>query len=250
MKTIAFFNLKGGVGKTAAAVNTAFSASSSGVPTVLWDLDAQGAASWYLLGKTTKAPMKKIFTRDSPLGKALKHSPYPRLDVIPSAFSNRNVDVLLSVMNLRRKLLNKLSSPLGESYELLVFDCPPSLSTLADHVFYASDAIVVPVIPTPLSLRAFEQVKEYLLKKGQSTAKILPFFSMVDRRKKLHREWLYDPPKALKKRLKTYIPYSAVVEKMGLEGAPVGAFAPNDPLAETMTGLWQDISRKIRIEGP
>jgi cellulose biosynthesis protein BcsQ len=45
VKVLAVTNLKGGVGKTAAAVNLAFLAARDGLVTLLWDLDAQAAAS-------------------------------------------------------------------------------------------------------------------------------------------------------------------------------------------------------------
>jgi cellulose biosynthesis protein BcsQ len=48
METIAFFNLKGGVGKTTSAVNIAWHAANEGIPTLIWDLDPQGASSWLL----------------------------------------------------------------------------------------------------------------------------------------------------------------------------------------------------------
>jgi cellulose biosynthesis protein BcsQ len=47
MITIAVYNLKGGVGKTAAAVNLAAIAASEGENTLLWDLDPQGSTSFY-----------------------------------------------------------------------------------------------------------------------------------------------------------------------------------------------------------
>jgi hypothetical protein len=54
MSIIAFYNLKGGVGKTASAVNLAYLYSQSGQRTLLWDLDPQGASSWYLDYDTEK----------------------------------------------------------------------------------------------------------------------------------------------------------------------------------------------------
>ena len=47
MKTLALYNIKGGVGKTAAAVNLSYCASRDGFRTLVWDLDPQGAASFY-----------------------------------------------------------------------------------------------------------------------------------------------------------------------------------------------------------
>ncbi|MFK7956257.1 MAG: ParA family protein [Lysobacterales bacterium] len=247
MKTIAFFNLKGGVGKTAGAVNTAYYATMDGYSTVLWDLDAQGAASWYLLGERQRQPgLEKIWSEKAPISKVLKESPYENLDVIGSAFSNRNADVLLSELGLKRMLLKRLAAPLAENYDLLVLDCPPSLSRLTEQIFHACDAVVMPVIPTPLSLRAYTQVRDFMDKAGRPDTPLLPYYSMVDRRKRLHREWLESPPKELKKRLKTYIPYASNIEQMGLRQAPVGEFAFSDVGGQALYALWQEIEKKLK----
>ncbi|MEM9533631.1 MAG: AAA family ATPase [Pseudomonadota bacterium] len=247
MKTIAFFNLKGGVGKTAGAVNTAWYATSDGYRSVLWDLDAQGAASWYLLGDQERQPkMERIWSEKAPISKALKASEYENLDVIEAAFSNRNVDVLLSELGLKRKLLARLAEPLAQSYDLLVMDCPPSLSRLTEQIFITCDAVVMPVIPTPLSLRAYSQVREFMDRAGRQTVPLWPYFSMVDRRKNLHKEWLESPPPELKNRLKTYVPYASAVERMGLEGVPVGAFAHSDVGGQALYNLWHEIERRLK----
>jgi cellulose biosynthesis protein BcsQ len=47
VKTLATYSIKGGVGKTTAAVNIAYEAARSGVRVLLWDLDPQGAATFF-----------------------------------------------------------------------------------------------------------------------------------------------------------------------------------------------------------
>ena len=47
MRVLGIYNIKGGVGKTATAVNLAFLAAAQGRRTLVWDLDPQGASSFY-----------------------------------------------------------------------------------------------------------------------------------------------------------------------------------------------------------
>lgn len=165
MKTLALYNLKGGVGKTAAAVNLAFLAADYGHRTLLWDLDPQGAASWYLgVEPAPHAHAKKLVRGKLPIGEFLRPTAYERLDVLPANLSNRHLDRLLDAQSEDPEHVAGLIAPLGETYSLLVLDCPPSLSRLSANVFRAADVIALPLIPTPLSVRAYEQVVEVLAK--------------------------------------------------------------------------------------
>jgi cellulose biosynthesis protein BcsQ len=76
--------------------------------------------------------------------------------------------------------------PQGEACELLVMDCPPGISLLSENVLRAADAVVVPVIPSPLSLRMVEQLQQFIAEAGWRDLQILPLFSLVDHRKPLH----------------------------------------------------------------
>ncbi len=107
----------------------------------------------------------------------------------------------------------------------------------------------MPVVPTPLSLRAWEQVRDYA-GTGKRGRRLLPFYSMVDRRRRLHREWLATPPEGLSGVAKAWIPYASAVERMGLERAPVGKLAPRSPAAAAFRALWEEVAAIADIARP
>ena len=82
MITLAFYNLKGGVGKTAAAINLAYLSAKEGNRTLLWDLDPQGSSSFYLgVEASVKNEAKKILSNELELTEAVQSSPYENLSV-------------------------------------------------------------------------------------------------------------------------------------------------------------------------
>lgn len=248
MQTIAFYNLKGGVGKTTAAVNVAWHAARWKHRTLLWDLDPQGAASYFLDAEAKKSiKAGNIAKARQPISSLKVNTRWPDLQVIPADLSLRNLDVKLAEAAGGKTILRKQIAALGESYSLALLDCPPTLSPLAESIFAAADWLVVPVIPTHLSLRAFEQVKNWTHEKGLHHLKLLPFFNMVDRRRPLHVEMLLKPPAIMRKGLKTWIPYSTHIEQMGEYRAPVGEYAPHTPAARALRALWFEIAERIRL---
>jgi len=244
METIAFFNLKGGVGKTTSAVNIAWHAANEGIPTLIWDLDPQGAASWLLKRKSkSKAEPKRFLSGKTPMGEIVKSTDYGNLDIIPADFSYRHLDQQLAINSKQGKhnLIRKLIEPFGETYALIILDCPPSFSLLTEQIFDTADSLFIPIIPTHLSLRTFEQTRNFFKEHKLKPKRLHPFFTMVDRRRNLHRIMLEHPPAMLKNGLPTPIPYAAVVERMGDHRAPLPAFDKHSAVSKAYSQLWQDI---------
>lgn len=243
MQTIAFFNLKGGVGKTTSAVNIAALAAADGIPTLLWDLDPQGAAGWILgTAGEQKIRPKKLIKGKKPVGELIQNTPYANLDLIPADFSLRHFDHYLAGDHGKKQPLQSLTDPLSEQYSLLVIDCPPSFSTLSEQIFDCADELFIPLIPSKLSLQTFERTREFFRASDDLRAKNLHgFFNMVDRRRSLHRIVLADPPIMEKHRLETAIPYAADIEKMSEQQAPLGTYAPRKPAWRAYKALWQEI---------
>lgn len=226
MKIISSYSIKGGVGKTALAVNLAFALCESGCRTLLLDLDPQGAATYYFrVDSSEKFRMRDTQSMIDGLRKNIRESDFPGLDIIPSNLGYRHFDILLGEMAKRRKQLRRVLDEFKTDYDVILMDCPPNITLLSENVFRASDLILVPVIPTVLSQRTLEQLTGFFQDEGLSGEILHPFFSMVQKRNKMHREIMTDLPVSHPGFLKTAIPFSADVEKMGVQRKPLLAYS-------------------------
>jgi chromosome partitioning protein len=251
MQIIAVTNIKGGVGKTTAAVNLAYLAAQSNRATVLWDLDPQGAATYTLRGEPAdRVSAKKLVRGKRELPELIAPTAYADLSLIPADFSYRNLDLHLSERKHPTERLMMMTRSLHQMIDLLILDCPPGMTLLTENVLRAADALVVPVVPAPLSLRMLEQLDEFVAHTGWTDIRILPFFSMVDRRKSLHEAVIANARAHRPGILATEIPYWSDIERMSVRRAPLPAFAPASPAARLYAQLWQEIAGRIGEPAP
>lgn len=246
MKIIACYSNKGGVGKTASAVNLAYAYAQSGARVLLCDLDPQGASGFYFRVKPSKKLKEARFFEDvARFTKAIRGSDYENLDILPANLTFRDFDIFLSRMKDSRSRLKKALKGVDGDYDVIVLDCPPNLSTLSEAVFKAADHIVVPVIPSTLTERTFSQLVAFFEEKGLKTKKLKPFFSMVQARKTLHAETIERMRKSYKgKFLQAHLPFSTDVEKMGVHREPTLAFAGKSAAGHAYKALWHELEQR------
>ena len=248
MKVFACYNIKGGVGKTATTVNLAYLASQEGARTLIWDLDPQGAASFYLRIKPKiKGGTKALVKQKKEMDEFIKGSDYENLDLLPADFSYRNMDLILEDSKKPLRRLRKILKPLADEYDLLFLDCPPSISLVSENVFNAAHALLIPTIPTVLSLRTLQQIEDFFAKEHLNLNRLMPFFSMVDMRKSLHKDIVENPPQGQVPFLQNYIPYASEVEQKRLHRAAVSAYAGKSRSAAAYEQLWQEIKSRVQL---
>jgi len=246
VRIIAVSNIKGGVGKTTTAMNLAYLSAAGGARTVLWDLDPQGAASWILRADPQqRTTLRELLDRRRELVEIVLRTDYERLDVIPADFSYRRFDTRLAEQKNPTKRLLKMSRTLDEHYDTLFLDCPPGISLLSENVLRAADALIVPLLPTPLSVRMLEQLVEFIAENGWTDLALLPVFSMVDRRKALHHEVIAATRERFPQVLQTEVPYSSEIERIALRRAPLNAYAPASAQAQVYEALWSEVEGRL-----
>jgi cellulose biosynthesis protein BcsQ len=243
MTIVAVYNMKGGVGKTTCAVNLAYLFAASGQKTLLWDLDAQAASTFALRVKPEVAQFGKPALRNAQVfTEAIRETDHLNLDLLPADFSYRHLDRFLDQLENPKRVMQQMLAQLGATYAMVLLDCPAGFSSLSEAVIACADALLVPTIPSNLSMRTLLRLTQSL---DHNAPALLPFVSMVDRRKELHRSlsrWAEQHPELF---LREQIPYASSVEQMSVRRAPVAIYDASDPAAKAFAGLWREVDAHI-----
>jgi cellulose biosynthesis protein BcsQ len=240
---LATYNIKGGVGKTSAAVNLAYLAARDGARTLLWDLDPQGGSTFLLRVKPKiKGGGRRLVWGKTDVERRIKGTDYDRLDLLPADFSYRHMDLHLDATKRPTRRLARVLEPLTPEYDFVFLDCPPSISLVSESVFDAADALLIPLLPAVLSARTLDYIDEV----ARDDTRRLPFFSMVDSRKRMHRDVMESFTVQRPDMLRTVVPLAADVERMGQARAPLDEFARRGAAAFAFRELWKEIRERLR----
>ncbi len=248
MSVLACFSIKGGVGKTTTAVSLAHIAAAKGYRTLLWDLDSQGAASFYLNARNSKQFDWSMANDVKQLGKYVVPSDFDNLDVIPNKFSNQRLDEILADEGAIKTRLKAILFPMMKDYDLIILDCPPGISSLVDNALTAADHTVVPTIPAPLSVRTVRHLRKHL-KRAEIDTNLLPFFCMQDSRRASHKSIVeYHQKVDGDELLNSVVPYSAIVERMSVKKRPLAKYAGVSSAAAAYQSLFDEVEQKIGLK--
>jgi len=240
---LATYNIKGGVGKTSAAVNLAYLAARDGATALIWDLDPQGGSTYLLRVKPkVKGGGRRLVRGKTDAGARIKGTDYERLDLLPADFSYRHMDLHLDATKRPTRRLARVLAPLAAEYDYVFLDCPPSISLVSESVFEAADALLIPLLPATLSARTLDHIEQV----AADGTRRLAFFSMVDSRKRMHRDVMESFAAERPEMLRTVVPLAADVERMGKARAPLEEFAPRGAAAVAFRELWQEIDTRLR----
>jgi len=254
MLVLSILNLKGGVGKTTAAVNLAAAAAYAGKRVLLVDFDPQNSATDHVLGGRANGDVASVILNEARLLEAVTLLPANgvaagSLHLLASGeFRLSAAEVALQARGSKNRLrvvLDQLRKGRGGApFDVVVIDTGPGLDFLWYNALYAADLVLCPVelqMPALQGLRRFHELVGFAAEEDGLTPRVFYVPTNNDGRLRESRELLgvlheqfgiYPEGKTL-----PAIRYSSALSKAYGQRQSIFEFDPRDQAAEDCARL-------------
>ncbi|MBU0502135.1 MAG: AAA family ATPase [bacterium] len=244
----AVVNQKGGVGKTTTTVNLAAYLANFGKKILLIDVDAQSNASVGL--GVDRSEIKKclydVLIEGTPAEEVIIKTSIENLDVLPSTPRLAGAEVELITMEPREQRLKQALQSIESSYDMIILDCPPSLSLLTVNALTVAHEVIIPIQCEYYALEGISQLTHTLELVRESLNPELKIrgivLTMYDPRTLLSAQVADETRKYFgKKVFNTVIPRNVRLAEAPSFGQPILFYAPGSKGAEAYENLCQEV---------
>jgi chromosome partitioning protein len=251
IRVTACTNQKGGVGKTTTVVNLAAYLALSGTSTLVIDLDPQGNATSGL-GVDRRSLDRSIYDAlidRVPIGELVLATAVPGLDLVPAALALSGAEIELVGLAARERRLSASLADLGERYDRVLIDCPPSLGLLTVNALTAADGVLIPIQTEYYALEGLSQlvntirlVRESLNPRLEIDGVLL---TMYDGRTRLSAQVAAEVRRHLEGAVyETVVPRSVRLSEAPSHGQPIAIYDPSSRGAEAYGRLAAEVTAR------
>jgi chromosome partitioning protein len=243
-----FLNFKGGTGKTSLSVAYAYRLAELGHRILLIDLDSQGHATQHLglEGEKYDRTLYDVLIKRVPLEQVIVGTPLAEFDLVPANLGMTTVDLALMPMSGREYKLKRALEEVGDRYDFVVMDAPPSFGLLNLNALIAADDLIVPVLPDFLSFHGLKllfetlgQLEDDLHHTLQRIVIVINQYNPTTRIAREARKALQDHyPEFLSE---TIVRQCTQFAQASSEGLPINAFAPHSRGAKDVDSLIAEV---------
>ena len=248
IRVTACTNQKGGVGKTTTVVNLAAYLALSGTSTLVIDLDPQGNATSGL-GVDRRSLDRSVYDaliNRVPITELVHETSIPGLDLVPAALELSGAEVELVNLPAREHRLSASLADLGERYDRVLIDCPPSLGLLTVNALTAADGVLIPIQTEYYALEGLSQLVNTIrmIREGLNPRLEIDgvLLTMYDGRTRLSVQVAAEVRRHLEGAVyETVVPRSVRLSEAPSHGLPVALYDPASRGADAYRALAGEV---------
>lgn len=244
----AVVNQKGGVGKTTTTVNLAAYLATFGKKILLIDIDPQSNATVGLgvNRSTINQCLYNVLIEGVPAEEVIIKSPISNLDILPSTPRLAGAEVELISCEPRETKLREAMAPIRDKYDIIIIDCPPSLSLLTVNALTSADEVIIPIQCEYYALEGISQLTHTLELVRESLNPALKIrgiiLTMFDPRTLLSSQVAEETRKYFgSKVFKSVIPRNVRLAEAPSFGQPIIFYDPGSKGAEAYENLCREV---------
>lgn len=250
-RIVTFVNQKGGVGKTTTAVSLAVALARKGQRVVLVDLDAQANATSALGVDARNRPgvYEALLGEDDAVNLLVPVD--EGLHLLPASAALAGAEVELVPMMARERRLEAALTPLKNSYDWVLIDCPPSLGLLTVNALTASESVIIPVQCEYMALEGLSRLMDTLelVRKNlnPSLSVLGVILTMYDPRTRLSQQVVDEVKRHFSQTFTTLVPRSVRLSEAPSHGQSIFRYDPGGRGAAAYEALADELLQRVGV---